>query len=66
MSLQRFNGRLYQLLSPKSFLAILRNDKGAIKKTKFIAPKLGSKSLGHIYVEYNYAPNIKKQSAAAD
>lgn len=65
MSLQHINGRLHQILSPRAFLWLMKNDRTSIKRTKVIAPKLGSNSLGKIYVEYNYAPTTTKEQSAA-
>jgi hypothetical protein len=51
-----------QILTPKAFLRLVRSgNKNAIKRTKFIAPKLGSNNLGKICVQYNYAPTTRKK-----
>lgn len=55
--------KLYQYLTPGQFVKLLQTDRGSIKKTKFIAPKLGTLSLGKVYVEYNYAPKSKQQKS---
>lgn len=51
--------RLFKYLTPGEFIALIQTDRGSIKKSKFIAPKLGSISLGKIYVEYYYEPKLK-------
>jgi predicted metalloendopeptidase len=56
-------GKLHKIVSPKTFLKTLRENREAIKRTKFIVPKLGSKSLGKFYVEYYYAPTSKKSAS---
>jgi len=48
--------RLYKYLTPRQFLFLINTDRGSIKKSKFIPPKLGTLSLGKFYVEYNYEP----------
>ena len=48
--------RLYKYLTPGEFLSLVKTDRGSIKKSKFIPPKLGTLSLGKFYVEYNYEP----------
>ena len=53
------SARLYNYLTPGEFLNLIKTDRGCIKKSKFIAPKLGSFSMGKIYVEYNYEPKSR-------
>lgn len=53
------SSRLYKYLTPREFISLIKTDRGSIKKSKFIAPKLGSFSLGKIYVEYNYEPKSR-------
>ena len=50
------SSKLYTYLTPREFLSLMKTDRGSIKKSKFIAPRLGSFSMGKIYVEYNYEP----------
>lgn len=54
--------KLFQYLTPGQFVHLLKTDRGSIKKTKFIPPKLGTFSLGKVYVEYHYAPKSKQQT----
>jgi hypothetical protein len=49
-------GKLYGILSAAEFLQLLKRDRDSIKTSKFIPPKLGTKSLGKFYVEYYYVP----------
>ena len=51
--------RLFKYLTPGEFIALMQTDRGSIKRSKFIAPKPGSLSLGKIYVEYYYEPKSK-------
>lgn len=51
-------GKLYQILSPEDFLRLLKEDRDSIKDSKFIPPKLGTTSLGKVYVEYYYVPKF--------
>jgi hypothetical protein len=53
------SARLYKYLTPGEFLSLMKSDRGSIKKSKFIAPRPGSFSMGKIYVEYNYEPNTR-------
>lgn len=53
------SSKLYTYLTPGEFLSLLKADRGSIKKSKFIAPKLGSFGMGKIYVEYNYEPKSR-------
>jgi hypothetical protein len=63
MNITQLNGKLYQKLTPRDFLILLKRNRGSIKKTRFIAPKLGSSSFGKILVEYNYEPTTQKSTA---
>lgn len=58
--------KLHQLLTPGQFLRVLKTNRGAIKRTKFIAPKLGSSGFGKIYVEYNYVPKQQANVSACE
>jgi hypothetical protein len=61
---QHSQATLYKYLTPREFLLLIKTDRGSIKKSKFIPPRLGSLSLGKIYVEYNYEP--KSNSSATE
>src|SRR5688500_6008518 len=54
--------KLYKYLTPREFISLLQTDRGSIKKSKFIAPKLGTFGMGKIYVEYNYEPRSKTRT----
>jgi hypothetical protein len=54
-----FETRLHKYLTPREFLLLINTDRGSIKKSKFIPPKLGTLSLGKFYVEYNYEPKSR-------
>ena len=54
-----FNGKLYEIVSPERFLQILKTNKDAIKRSEFLPPRLGSNSLGRVYIEYYYVPKSK-------
>lgn len=47
---------LRRVVTPAQFLKIMRRDQLAIKKTKFIPPKLGTRSFGRFLIEYYYVP----------
>lgn len=51
--------RLFQYLTPGQFVKLLKTDRGSIKKTKFIAPRIGAFNLGKVYVEYYYVPKTR-------
>lgn len=51
--------RLCKYLTPAEFLNLIKTDRACIKKSKFIAPKLGSFSMGKVYVEYYYVPKSR-------
>lgn len=53
------SSRLFKYLTPSEFISLMKTDRGSIKKSKFIAPRLGSFSMGKIYVEYNYEPKSR-------
>lgn len=48
--------KLHKYLTPAAFLSLMKTDRGCIKKSKFIAPRLGSFGMGKVYVEFNYEP----------
>ncbi len=54
---------LRRVVTPAQFLRIMRSDQPAIKKTKFIPPKLGTRSFGSFLIEYYYVPGENEQSA---
>jgi hypothetical protein len=58
------DGKLYQLLTPTAFLRLLKTNREAIRTSHFIAPKIGSRGFGKIFVEYNYVPTKSKTTTA--
>jgi len=54
-----YQSHLFKYLTPREFVSLIKTDRGSIKKSKFIPPRLGTLSLGKIYVEYNYEPKSR-------
>jgi hypothetical protein len=55
-----YQTRLFKYLTPREFVSLIKTDRGSIKTSKFIPPRLGTLSLGKIYVEYNYEPKSRR------
>lgn len=47
-------GRISRAVNAKEFLQITSSQRNYIKRTKFIAPRIGSSGFGHFLVEFEY------------
>lgn len=56
INIPRSSSKIFEIMSPQKFLKLLRENRGCIKSSKFIAPELGTNSFGEVYVEYRYVP----------
>jgi hypothetical protein len=54
---------LHQILSPSQFLSLVKTDRNAIKTSKVIPPRIGSRHFGKVYVEYYYIPGKRRIKA---
>ena len=50
---------LSQKMNAKDFLYLVKNKSGSIKSVQFVAPKLGTNSLGYFKVIFNYGQQYK-------
>ena len=57
-----------KILSPKSFLKLVRKHDGTVKESEFVPPSLGKKGFGHFVVtlkdsDYSIADGKKKNGS---
>lgn len=57
------DGTFHQILSPSQFLSLVKTDRIAIKTSKFIPPRIGSRDFGKVYAEYYYIPGKRRIKA---
>jgi hypothetical protein len=65
--LNRFVGvdKIFRFFSAKDFLHEMKTNRAAVKRTKFIPPRLGDSHLGKFYVEYYHVPTKSRSTTSA-